>query len=97
MHDYCKSCAHEAVCDHKDDPEESCGWHEKLSPKGDGGPAFPIPNSDLPGSYHPSAGMTLRDWFAGMAIGSVDRISNEDICTRAYAIADKMLEVRDVK
>lgn len=32
-----------------------------------GGPAFPMPHSDQPGSYETHPGMTLRDWFAGHA------------------------------
>ena len=43
----------------------------KMSKQNDGGPAFPIPNaSDMDGYvYAPqSEGMSLRDWFAGMAL-----------------------------
>ena len=34
--------------------------------KNDGGHAFPWPGND--GMFTPSPGMSLRDWFAGMAL-----------------------------
>jgi hypothetical protein len=55
----------------------------------DGGQAFPQLNS---------TGMTLRDWFAGQAItgdGVVNGLSNPvEVASRAYAMADAMLEAR---
>ena len=35
----------------------------------DGGPAFPIWTQDMP--IHGSPGMTLHDWFAGMALQGI--------------------------
>lgn len=39
--------------------------------------AFPVNSANLggPGAYSPDPGMTLRDWFAGQALG------NPNICT----------------
>lgn len=51
-----------------------------------GGPAFPV------GSY---AGMTLRDWLAGMAMQGLlagDSSNTPDVCAEwAYKYADAML------
>lgn len=76
-------------------------------PANTGGPAFPMPIMYRPdgeymgGPYH---GMTLRQWYAGMAMlaikasdyghGSADEIADE-----AYAQADAMLahEANEVK
>lgn len=43
----------------------------------DGGPAFPIENNDLPGSYEAHPGMTLRDYFAAAALQGI--LSSETI------------------
>lgn len=56
-----------------------------------GGPAFPRGNTPSEAD-----GMTLRDWFAGMAL----KVANDylsysepsDLAKQAYAIADAMLE-----
>ena len=66
-----------------------------------GGPAFPHhiehPNGHWPGVTH--AGMTLRDWFAGMAMQGIcasgPGISNPVIAAEAYALADAMLKQRE--
>lgn len=66
----------------------------------DGGPAFPIPASFL-GSEE-QQGMTLRDWFGGMACqafiaahsGKVHLPTATDAAHWAYAYADAMLEER---
>ena len=47
-------------------------------------------------------GMTLRDWFAGMAlqglIGSPRKLSpSETISGRAYELADAMIKEREVE
>ncbi len=68
-----------------------------------GGPAFPVngPNGDHPG-------MTIRDWFAGMALdGVVERCHNDTLnqgqrheemfAEKAYRIADAMLAARERK
>jgi len=65
-----------------------------------GGPAFPVPMSD-------ACGMSLRDWFAGMAICGMwsartvpskrnREKANEglDLAICAYEQADDMLEAR---
>lgn len=63
----------------------------------DGGPAFP--RSAGSGGISSSPGMTLRDWFAGMALAECpDPINEEDaprIAALAYAIADAMLKARE--
>ena len=64
----------------------------------DGGPAFPhIP------SHGSREGMTLRDWFAGLAMsGFCADPSNhevfdgmEDMAINAYRVADAMLAARE--
>lgn len=74
----------------------------------DGGPAFPSGKSETPG-YENSMpyyeGMTLRDWFAGMALGHIPALleasdknkSCENIAVHAYQIADAMLAARKGK
>lgn len=72
----------------------------------DGGPAFPIPT--LQREYwdceqgEPN-GMSLRDWFAGMALQGINaapmnrfpELKNEtDTAIAAYMMADAMLAVR---
>lgn len=69
----------------------------------DGGPAFPG-ESSFP--YNPEShfpGMTLRDWFAGMALGAlVSNSSRENFhhdtseiySSNAYILADAMLAER---
>ena len=67
----------------------------------DGGPAFPV-ISDVIGH---NEGMSLRDWFAGQAIGSVMQVCANDtlepgetitdlFARRAYRVADAMLAAR---
>jgi hypothetical protein len=76
----------------------------------DGGPAFPI------AEYHPlgekpryELGMSLRDWFAGMALsgqlahsngthltlGPTEPNDNDRLARVVYALADAMLRVRE--
>ena len=70
--------------------------------KNDGGPAFPELQEIRFGSsthvdhiaHYP--GMSLRDWFAGMALISIipqNRL-NEYMCGTAYEMADAMLKER---
>ena len=74
----------------------------------DGGPAFP--NHPIPGAEWPieSAkdfagmfkGMSLRDWFAGMAMAGIisagDLMYSEiDLAGDAYRMADTMLAQRE--
>lgn len=72
----------------------------------DGGPAFP--NTEV---YHPhdgsgmwqgADGMSLRDWFAGMALQGyssnqehLDTHTHEETAELAYIAADAMLAKRD--
>ena len=73
----------------------------------DGGPAFPLSAHPEHG-YGPSAsvnsGMTLRDWFAGAALGewvkahidgSVDDLCKRQIAVECYGYADAMLAERE--
>ena len=75
----------------------------------DGGPAFPFPGiptdgTDIPWMMPPFPGMSLRDWFAGMAMQGVIADSGWEPIVRsdgitpvsevAYAIADAMLAAR---
>lgn len=62
----------------------------------DGGPAFPTESRDE--FIH---GMSLRDWFAGLALQSIypvvterDRHQRTGMVKEAYDIADAMLEER---
>ena len=65
----------------------------------DGGPAFPNITPDMPVDGGP--GMSLRDWFAGMAMqgmlsNSLMRISsNPEAALTAYSIADAMIVQRE--
>jgi hypothetical protein len=70
----------------------------------DGGPAFP--QNDL-SSYGMgpegcnNGGMTLRDWFAGQALGVMLQApetageTTADIAQAAYVMADAMIAARD--
>lgn len=66
----------------------------------DGGAAFPVPNDDRPGAYPAEPGMSLRDWFAGMALANyvgADRepaLTFDDVAADCYAMADHMLAER---
>jgi hypothetical protein len=61
----------------------------------DGGPAFP----SHPDSAY--AGMTLRDWFAGMALQGMsanpclDNMTMDIVAKNAWSQADDMLEARE--
>ena len=68
----------------------------------DGGPAFPTENfidhgpNALHDVYHP--GMSLRDWFAGMALTGVMLKTTAEpqlLASLAYDLADAMLKVRE--
>ena len=69
-----------------------------MTDKKDGGPAFPLP-SDGGRSIHPAVrGMSLRDWFAGMALqGLISVPENGAIhsptdAKTAFELADAMIE-----
>ena len=59
--------------------------------KDTGGPAFPCPDD-----FNPTAGMTLRDYFAAKAMqGLLDAAMAEcEIAKAAYEMADAMLKAR---
>lgn len=70
----------------------------------EGGSAFPIPASDLSGSYEPEPGMSLRDYFAAKAMAAFNanpgswgspNVNDEEIAKMAYRQADAMLAERD--
>jgi hypothetical protein len=77
----------------------------------DGGPAFPRTGYECTNGdwVRPQLGMTLRDWFAGQAIGDLAIYSMQDEWARsgpewrdaaageAYKFADAMLKAREVK
>ena len=59
----------------------------------DGGPAFPCPDTE---NYDGEAGMSLRDWFAGLAmqgmLASGQVVLN--VPGEAYEFADLMLKAK---
>lgn len=78
-----------------------------MSARDNGGPAFPQLDAyvDANGQkpvYVSEGGMSLRDWFAGMAMqgiisspGDLDRYYEEDVvATNAYKMADAMIAER---
>ena len=77
-----------------------------MSKVDDGGPAFPehvaiSPSGDIYGSNYFSAGMSVRDWFAGQALAGwlaglpVDAaVRAPNVASFAYEIADAMLAAR---
>jgi len=67
-----------------------------MSEKETGGPAFPIIKNSFGGMIHKADGMTLRDWFAGMAAqGAASKFLNHDaLAKHAYETADAMLKER---
>lgn len=78
-----------------------------MTTKKDGGPAFARPYAEaklLHGRdqyFFAQDGMSLRDWFAGMALQGmlsnqyVTKKSYEEVVTGSYAYADAMLEERE--
>lgn len=72
------------------------------APQDDGGPAFPVAptlNPDGTVWYHGKDGMSLRDWFAGLALqGALACPASSgkftDFASDAYCYADAMLAAR---
>ena len=64
-----------------------------------GGAAFPF--QEMAGSNVQWAGMSLRDWFAGLALAGYvaddmpDGWTNAHVAAIAYGLADAMLVVRE--
>ena len=66
--------------------------------KDNGGPAFPVvPTSVRSGEWgYAYPGMTLRDWFAGMALAGMLANSDTHItAATAYDFADAMIAERN--
>jgi len=75
----------------------------------DGGQAFPRPignykKLDIGEHNEAQRGMSLRDWFAGMALGGLcsatqglGDFENRSVTERAYALADAMLAEREME
>ena len=73
----------------------------------DGGAAFPHPELFKPGYGHPyspsHAGMSLRDYFAGQALGAlghawgVGAVATDNAAALAYHLADAMLKEREAQ
>ena len=67
----------------------------------DGGPAFPtehLETSYESQPYMPHPGMSLRDWFAGMALPGIMAtapIGGKDAAILAYHLADAMLAEKE--
>lgn len=67
----------------------------------DGGPAFPLPNTQQHGDavlFYGKPGMSLRDWFAGMALqgllANMNNALHDSWARDAYNMADAMLKAR---
>lgn len=77
-----------------------------MTARNDGGPAFPFgqisetTGQPVNGFYDP--GMSLRDWFAGLALqgicasGPSSEWSSEMLAQEAYQLADAMLKAREI-
>lgn len=82
-------------------------WQPLAKPEtiDDGGPAFPWEDmKDTNGEPRATAGMSLRDWFAGQALsgimsnsGSFASMSDSQVAETSYSAADAMLSARKVK
>ncbi len=68
-----------------------------MNTKDDGGPAFPTYPNASPGGWQGMFGMSLRDWFAGMALQSIIHFeahgytASKHAARWAYDYADAML------
>ena len=69
-------------------------------PRNDGGAAFPLVGTNNLGGPIMYTGMSLRDWFAGMAMQGrlanceYNDISFSTLAVASYNAADAMLEAR---
>lgn len=74
-----------------------------MSTPNNGGPAFPEPF--LPVGFEGfslkvHSGMSLRDWFAGQFLTTIEitgMADGEEIATACYKMADAMLAAREAK
>ena len=70
-----------------------------MSAINDGGPAFPFRHA-VEDRVHYSPGMSLRDWYAGMAMQGMqgnpeyDRNTSSQLAQQSYVMADAMLKAR---
>jgi hypothetical protein len=86
----------------KGDPVQEDIEHKEAVDSWDegGGPAFPTNADDVDGTVVLYRGLSVRDYFAGMALqGSmliaIQRdIPKEDVAAECYAMADAMLKQR---
>ena len=72
------------------------------TPINDGGPAFPIADSHYANGQvqYGYNGMSLRDWFAGQFLTTVEiigRADGKEISSACYKMADAMLAAREGK
>jgi len=58
----------------------------------DCGPAFPVFPHEA--HAHVEPGMSLRDWFAGMAIARFESGNDEECAQWCYELADAMIAAR---
>ena len=73
------------------------------NPINDGGPAFPT-DFDMSTFKNANQGMSLRDWFAGMAIQgmlagrkcALTNVALGDMISSAFVIADAALKAREI-
>jgi hypothetical protein len=94
-----------AKCDGVQETDENWQPLAKPEPIDDGGPAFPWEDmKDTSGEPRATAGMSLRDWFAGQALsgimsnsGSFASMSDSQVAETSYSAADAMLAARKAK
>lgn len=74
-----------------------------MSTAKDGGQVAPCMETDGT-TMRPYDGMTLRDWFAGMALQGLlslqtvyENRPDKDVATHAYSAADAMISARNEK
>lgn len=67
---------------------------------GDGAYPYAPTGTDWQGQPYPHAGMSLRDWFAGQALGGIIHAGSHggaswvEVAQGAYALADAMICAR---
>ena len=99
----CDNCINGALVGHYPDKCQDCG-RQKPAPKPHDEPdllterAFPLAHEDERFRYY-NDGMELRDYFAAKAIiGLVTSvITDEQLASTAYKVADAMMEARKKK